>query len=106
MPKSRNIALATIFPPILLGISPVASRPSAILHRYFNPSSDFLTETVVGTCEDHDPRLLSNWHWPVSPSLTESAIGVISSSVKVAHPALPREAKVIRMAVATNAANF
>ncbi len=87
IPKSRNIALATIFPPIVLGIAPLAVRPSSVSQLYCSTSSDFLTETVTGTVASHDPRLFDRVHLPLAPSLSESAMGVLASSVRVAQPA-------------------
>ena len=87
IPKSKKIALATIFPPIVLGIAPTAVRPSSASHSYFNASSDFLTEIVVGIIASHVPRLLDKTHLPLEPSLSESAMGVLASSVRVAQPA-------------------
>jgi len=70
----------------VLGIEPTASRPSSVLHWYFNESSDLLMETVDGSSADQSPRLLVNWHSPKDPSPNESETGVIASEVKVAHP--------------------
>ncbi len=86
IPRSRNTALATILPPISLSIDPNAFRPSSVSQSYFKASSDFLTETVVGICVGHAPRLFCRLQFPLLPSLNESATGVMASSVRVAHP--------------------
>lgn len=88
IPRSRNTALATILPPISLSIDPNALRPSSVSQSYFKASSDFLTETVVGICVGQAPRLFCRLHFPLLPSLNESATGVMASSVRVAHPVL------------------
>lgn len=75
-----------ILPPISLGIDPAAFRPSSVSHSYLNASSDFLTETVAGSCVTQKPRLFCRLHLSLAPSLKEIAMGVMASSVKVAHP--------------------
>jgi hypothetical protein len=73
MPKSMNTALATIFASIVLGIEPVVSRPSAVLQRHFSGSSDLRTATVTGMGVAQVPRLFSNTHSPLLPSLNDTA---------------------------------
>jgi len=89
IPKSMNTALATIFASIVLGMEPVVSRPSNVLQRHFSGSSDRRTATVTGIGVAQVPRLFSNTHSPLLPSLNETATGVIGSLVSVAQPTVP-----------------
>jgi hypothetical protein len=97
IPKSMNTALATIFASIVLGIEPIDSLPSSVLHRHFNGSSDLRTMTVTGMGVGHRPRLFSNSQVPLLPSLNEIATGTIASFVKVAHPTVVMPATAIRI---------
>lgn len=91
IPKSRNTALATIFASIVLGMEPVVSRPSAVLQRHLSGSSDLRTATVTGIGVAQVPRLFSNTHSPLLPSLNDTATGVMGSLVSVAQPRMPTD---------------
>lgn len=91
IPKSMNTALATILASIVLGIEPVVSRPSDVLHRHLSGSSDLRTATVTGMGVAQVPRLFSNTHSPLLPSLKDTATGVMGSLVSVAQPTMPTE---------------
>ncbi len=91
IPKSMNTALATILASIVLGMEPVVSRPSDVLQRHFSGSSDLRTATVTGMGVAQVPRLFSNTHSPLLPSLNDTATGVIGSFVSVAQPTMPTD---------------
>jgi hypothetical protein len=91
IPKSMKTALATILASIVLGMEPVVSRPSDVLQRHLNGSSDLRTATVTGMGVAQVPRLFSNTHSPLLPSLNDTATGVIGSFVSVAQPKMPTD---------------
>ena len=85
MPKSKNTALATILPPIVLGTEAIAVLPSSVLQFKFKLSSLLLIIGALGMGASIDILLLVIWHVPELPSLKDTAIGTNASLVIEAH---------------------
>ena len=86
IPKSKNTALATILPPIVLGTDAIAERPSSVVQSMLRLSSLRLINGALGISASIDMRLLDSLHVPELPSLKEIAIGTNASLVIEAHP--------------------
>ena len=85
MPKSKNTALATILPPIVLGTMATAVLPCSVWQFKFKLSSLLLIIGALGTGTSIDILLLVIWHVPELPSLKDKATGTNASLVIEAH---------------------
>ena len=85
MPKSKNTALATILPPIVLGTMATAVLPFSVLQFKFKLSSLLLIIGALGIGASIDILLFVIWHVPELPSLKDIAIGTNASFVIEAH---------------------
>ena len=85
MPKSRNTALATIFPPMLLGTEAIAVLPSSVLQFRFKLSSLLLIMGVLGIKACINILLFMISHVPELPSLNDIVMGTKASFVSEAH---------------------
>ena len=98
IPKSKNTALATILPPIVLGIPPTASPPFEDVQSYCRLSSERRTLAVDGISTFSVQRLFRKVHSPREPSLKDNATGTFASLVM--------EAQAPTNASATKGKNF
>ena len=96
MPKSKNTALATILPPIVLGTEAIAVLPSSVLQFKFKLSSLLLIIGALGMGASIDILLLVIWHVPELPSLKDIAIGTNASLVIEAHETKVMAALIIK----------
>ena len=96
MPKSKNTALATILPPIVLGTEAIAVLPSSVLQFKFKLSSLLLIIGVLGMGASIDILLFVNWHVPELPSLKDIDIGTNASLVIEAHEPKVMDAPIIK----------
>ena len=85
MPKSKNTALATILPPIVLGTEAIVVLPSSVLQFKFKLSSLLLIIGTLGMGVSIDILLFVILHVPELPSLKDMAIGTNASLVIEAH---------------------
>ena len=96
MPKSKNTALATILPPIVLGTEAIAVLPSSVLQFKFKLSSLLLIIGVLGMGASIDILLLVIWHVPEPPSLKDIVTGTNASFVIEAHEPKVMAAPIIK----------
>ena len=96
MPKSKNTALATILPPIVLGTEAIAVLPSSVLQFKFKLSSLLLIIGALGMGASIDILLFVIWHVPELPSLKDIATGTNASLVIEAHEPKVMAAPIIK----------
>ena len=96
MPKSKNTALATILPPIVLGTEAIAVLPSSVLQFKFKLSSLLLIIGALGMGASIDILLLVIWHTPELPTPKNSAMGTNASLVIEAHEPRVMAAPIIK----------